>query len=892
MGVNREQLVLAGTVAVLGLLSWRTFFSGGPAAARDKRASEKTFEARPAPDASLALPAPRSAKAGRDLLSPPSDTRPLPPLALQPPPIDALPGLFPPPLPGPDEALYGRFLRARPQRVDAPDLFAGQTSADDEAESAPAPAPAKGGVSAVGGADEIAARIAQGKKLYDWIRTGDFKFGIIANKDRWTLRDRANEDVQFVEYDVAAGRPRFPGQPPIAVPRKNVGEFGFADTTVNRIEQRRAAFGDPLPAGQYDEALLFAEWCLSLRHETPRALEVADEMYRRAGAVLAQDPAPKLGLARVLEAGFRFEEAHALYQSLLAGQMERNPLVLASLGELEARFLLDEAAEEHLREAERYGRTQWGAQSALGRFLLKRGRAQEALAHLQAAVQYEPGEPERKALRAQLRSELGDAFVALGRVDEALEAYRGALAADAECERASAGVGACALLGAKGVSASGGDGFENQLVAGLAAAKAGGKDGATKARDALLSAAAADPLRAHAPWRSLSWLAECAGNAEEAQRFVELALESLPADFWSLYQRGRLAAARDDLDGAVESFRAALDLESASSDTLVQLGSLMFRRGDFEAAERYLERAVQLDPDWSDASTLRGLVFLERGALADAEASFRAVLAKNTDDPTARNGLAWCFYRRGDSTEAIARLRELDDNRRALPESDPHRMWAKAQMARIADHLEKVVWSDGFDRRQLMNGWETQESSGPLVSIHDGVVTIGGQFKQDGRSRVWQRRSAGDFVSIEAKITVQEGTNARVGLFVSRESSRQGEPQVEAEVVVARHNEPGKNTVQTRVVKQRGEENGPYADVQGFDWPIGRPVVVRIERSGDASNTKVDILFDGIPVLVGRPLPALGRTNNELKLGVFVEGQTGRTANVDIDDVDVVFRKR
>jgi tetratricopeptide (TPR) repeat protein len=896
MAVNREQLVLVGTVAVLGLLSWRTFGSTVTTAST-KRAAEKSLDARPTPDARLALPTARTAGSGRDVLSPPSDTRPLPPLELQPPPIDSLSALFPPPLPGPSSALLGRALRTKPGKVDAPDLFAGQTTADDELESAPASAPTTVRPAPLVNADELASRVAQGKKLYDWVRTGDFRFGLIANKERWTLRDRPNEDILFMEYDVNAGRPRFPGQPPIPVPRKNVGEYGFADTVINGIEQRRATFGDPLPTGQYDEALLFAESCLALRHETPRALEVAAEMYRRAAAVIAQDPAPKLGLARVLEAGFRFEEAHDLYQSLLAGPMPRNPLVLASLGELEARFLLDEPAEQHLRDAETYGRTQWVAQSALGRFLLQRGRAVEALPHLQAAVQYEPSEPERKSVRARLRADLGDAYLSLAQVTEAMEAYRQALAADAEAARASAGLGACALLGGKLASGEGASstGFESQLVAGLTALKsvaASGSAGATAARDALLAAATADPLRAHAAWRALSWLAETAGNAEEAQRFIDLAYEAMPSDFWTLYQRGRLAMQRDDLDGALESFRAALDLEVGSSDVLVQLGALMFRRGELEAAERYLARAVQLDPQWSEASTLRGLVYLERGALSDAETSFRTVLATNPDDPTARNGMAWCFYRRGDATEALARLRELDDNRRALPETDPHRVWARGQMERITDHLEKVVWTDSFDRRQLMNGWETQENAGPLVSIHDGVVSITGQFKQDGKSRVWQRRSASDFVSIEAKITVQQGTNARVGLFVARESSRQGEAQVEAEVVVARHNEPGKNAVQTRVVKQRGEENGPFTDVQGFDWPVGKPVVVRIERVGDASSTKVNILFDGIPVLSGRPLPALGRTNNELKLGVYVEGQTGRTATIDIDDVDIVFRKR
>ena len=895
MALNREQVLFGCTLVVLGALSWRTFLVDA-AVGKDKRAAARELESAASVDPAVALAAPRASKAARDILAPPSDTRPLPPLELQMPPLDALPGLLPPPLPGPDDGLLGRFLRAKPARFEASGLFAGQTSSDDEAEAAPAPVVGKKKPAdpALASTADLAERVDVAKRMYDWVRTNEFRFGVIANKNRWTLRSRPDEDILFVEYDVEAGRPRFPGMEPVPVPRKNIGEYGYADTVVNRIEARRSEFGDPLPAGQYDDALRFAEECLELRHETPRALEVAAEMYGRAEAVLAQDPAPKLGRARVHEAGFRFEEAHALYTELLQpGRMERSPLVLASLGQLEERFLLHAEAEAHLAEAVRYGSTQWFARSALGRFLLSRGRAADALEHLAAAVQYEPSEPERKRLRAALRADHADGLLAVGRVEAALQAYEQALAADADSGRAAAGVLTTSLLAGKPAPSASelGEGFDERLAAGIAGLRAGAQ-GAQAARDALLAAASVDPLRAHAAWRALSWLAECSGDTDEALRFVDLALEASPSDFWSNFQRGRLCADKDDLDGALESFRAALEVEVESTDALVQLGALSLRRGEREQALRYLDRATQLESTWSVAWTLRGLAQLESGALADAEDSFKRVLALDSDEPASRNGMAWCQYRRGDSVEAMARLRELDDNRRALPEGDPHRAWARGQIERIADHLEKQVWTDQFERRQLMNGWETQEASGPLVTILDGVVSISGQFKQDGRSRLWQRRSANDFVSIEARITVREGTNARVGMFVARESSRQGEPQVEAEVVVARHNEPGKDTVQTRIVKQRGEDQLPYADATGFRWPIGKPVVVRIERVGDASSTKVNVLFDGVPVVVGRALPSLGRTNNELKLGVFVEGQTGRSAGVDIDDVDIVFRKR
>jgi len=285
---------------------------------------------------------------------------------------------------------------------------------------------------------------------------------------------------------------------------------------------------------------------------------------------------------------------------------------------------------------------------------------------------------------------------------------------------------------------------------------------------------------------------------------------------------------------------------------------------------------------------------LEMGALHDAEEQFRKVLSVEPDHPTARNGLAWCYYRRGDPTEALSRLRELDDNRRAFPDSDVHRSWAQRQIARLVDHLEKVVWTDRFDRATVgggTNDWKLQENNGPTVSVHDGIVTLGGAFNANGRARMWQIRGASDFVSIEAKLTVKSGTTARVGLFVSRETQRAGETQVDAEITAARHYEAGKNTIQTRYIK-RGEEETPYTDVVGFEWKLDTPVVVRIERTEDKDSPKIRVLFDGIPVLDEKPIPALGRTTNEVRIGIFAEGQVGRVVQVDIDDVEIVQRER
>ena len=41
-----------------------------------------------------------------------------------------------------------------------------------------------------------------------------------------------------------------------------------------------------------------------------------------------------------------------------------------------------------------------------------------------------------------------------------------------------------------------------------------------------------------------------------------------------------------------------------------------------------------------------------------------------------------------------------------------------------------------------------------------------------------------------------------------------------------------------------------------------------------------------------KPIPALGRTTNEVRIGIFAEGQVGRVVQVDIDDVEIVQRER
>lgn len=891
MAIRQEQIVLVGAALLLGYLAFTGESDVQRRSSRSKQVPE--FESHRAPDLDPATARARSGEElDRDLFSPPTDTRPLPRLDFEAPPLEPLSMLRPAPAAGPSPALYGELLRST-RRVEAVEgLFveADEEEVDESAEEEFAtPDEFDESLMTV---EERQARLASYKATYDWVDLGNLRFGWIRNKQRFGLPAREGEPIRFVEVDPATGADRFPGQEPFEFERERVEEFGFADTPENRIELERMQYDGTLTPGQYTSVLEFANRCLLARFETPRALEVAEELYRKAQALTTDDPAPTLGLAAVAEAGFDFETAFDIYRELEAGRMADDPRVLARLAHLEARFRLFDRAREHFERAERFGRTQWLVQWHYGNFLLERGEVAAAVEHLRAAEKFQPTQAEYKRVRATIRTDLARALVAAGELQEAAGLYRRALQADEGLQRAGAGLLEVAYLtGTEGeleVEGDEGAGFELLVAQGLRALEAGDH---AAAREDLELAAASDPLRAYIPWRALSYLAEVTGNPAEALGYIDRAEENDPTDVWTLYQRGRILAQLDDLEGALESFSRALDRELDLPDALAQMGRLSLELGRHEAAERYLERATDLDPSLAEAFTLRGLValHLERPELAREHFEQALVLAQ--DDPVAAIGQAWCAYMAGEPTEAKTLLREFEDSRRALGEEDPYRVHANAQIARIGDWEEKVVWTDRFERQELRNGWLTDEVTDTAITLRDGKVVIEGTFDKSGRTRLKRNYTSGDFVSLEVAMTVRGENTVRAGVFVALEQARGARTTdvITAETTLSRHGQD--RTPQFRSMR-RGKEDEPYVDSRVMPWADGQRVVLRLERVGESAKTGFRVSIDGVPLTERLPMPALGATTREIVVGVFAEGEPGRTVSLEVDDVEVIKRER
>jgi tetratricopeptide (TPR) repeat protein len=942
--MRKEPIVFLIAAGLVGVVAIRTL---GRAKERGTggRADAPELVRHVAPDVARYLPQVDERLITRDPFVPPSNTRPLPPLELQALPLPRAWALFPPGAFAPAPRLWSRLLAVVPEVREVPDLFAASSDAGPggaQAEAAELLAQfgaLQGGATVDANIDlrgvvrsekseskpsetpeERAARLESYRALYDWIQINEYDplFGAIHNRERLGLNhaDRVAEPIQFEELDPATGTPRMPGARPIDYDRARVRSFGFADTVANRLDLRRYALGTRLSRSLYVQALDLADDCVEARLDAPRALAIAEELYRALTELDPEDPAPRLGLGRCYEAGFDFERALATYEDL-ARQFDHRALPHVRLAGLYERFLLYDKAEAELDLALARERGSHEVQWARGRYFLARGREREALAALELAARFSPDDPDRKSERVAIRVDYGRALVANGELATAREVLRTAVAAEDTNQHALVGwisavqleggdvaktladaqslgsVAAEWLAGGGAASASTSAAVaasmpsaepELLLLAGLLDLRAGRF---TEARDQLVRARGADPLREAAVLRARSWVAEICGATEEAWSSIEDAYLADPTDAWVLYQRGRLARARDDEETAEAMLQAALEREIDCEAVLVELGRLCHDQGRYAEADRYFDQALRLAPARASSHVLRGAAALEAGDLGAARKAFDAALALDPAEPTAAAGVAWCIYRSGDPKEALIQLRALDDRRRALPESDAWRAWAIAQVERISDHLDKTLWTDRFDRTTLKNNWTSDEGAGPIVSMLDGTVKLEGQFKEPGQVRVFQTfKSASQFVSIEASLFVAPGSQARAGLFVAREKERSKGLEVTSEARVSRHSE---GQLQVRF-KKAGEADVPESDVVGTPFPTGKWVRLRIEIGGEEGQPTVTVLVDGVPVRERVPMPQLGRASTELRAGVFIEGEVGRSALVQLDDCEVVYR--
>jgi tetratricopeptide (TPR) repeat protein len=129
----------------------------------------------------------------------------------------------------------------------------------------------------------------------------------------------------------------------------------------------------------------------------------------------------------------------------------------------------------------------------------------------------------------------------------------------------------------------------------------------------------------------------------------------------TLIDTGKRAAAKGDLDRAVQNFNEAIRIDPKFPDSYSERGQALFKLGETERALADYSAAIQRNPQHAAALRARGMAYLYRGStdLALADLSRAVDLAEN--DPTLMAPIELFYARRSRATIYGSRLQYAEE---------------------------------------------------------------------------------------------------------------------------------------------------------------------------------------------------------------------------------------
>ena len=907
-GLNKEKILLLSALVLCGGL-YLLHSGGRPPSARVGRAKERKPSALDLPASLFPLPPGKEGK-GRDLFLRPSESEPLPPLALEPPPMDPLPVVAPVPVPGPGPEGYQILLV--PGAVGSPPAQPGEEPgkaaqpAGEEGKQGETASPAGGEAQPSSSPGEAPSEAEKWKKQYDWIllRRGGIVYGFITNPDRFDLKLPLPKDKEIRIQAVSPRTGKSIGLQ--AFPGRLVAAFGFADTVPNWIElTKRRLHGGKAYA---EERRAFIEELLQKAEEHPKALEEA----RVQASLLVQDapeePTTWIAQAHVFSKAGDLENEYLLYKKLMADPAFKDrAFVHLGLARVYARLTLYGAAEAEFKRAYQLERSNWEVLLGMGTYLLDRGRAAEALTYLRRSVQFAPADAEK---RFRCRYQAARALLALGRLDEASKEVETARAAGFQSPLLDLLQGILLLCSGKPRDALDPlgralDALPDRAEPGLALGIAQGLAGDKKqAFQTLEAAGLRDPLIHSRTLGAHAWFQRKEGLPSDALDTARKALQEAPDDPFLLYLVARLQRENGDPEGARVPLSELLSRYQAVPAFLVEFALVEMENQNLRKARELVERALEgagssAPPVWLD---LKGDILLLLHRLNEAYDTF-LLSKKRNRSPHARIGLAQVAYYKGDIQECLDLLQAILND---YPEKSFWAGRANELRNRISYHaqLEQVV--DDFQRARLGAGrWRSLRQSRAVPRIEEGWLVMKGVLDRDRNRKplavVRENEAPGRFVSVEVDCKILPGNQCdRVGLRigVARTIGRGFRKELDPEVSVYWDNERGCGMTLVRGNGITQEKDRKPSPVSAEAWKEGEPARLRIEygaEPGEGPSNRAGIpkvrIFAGGTLVREIQLPGMGRSRGDLEILLFAEGRPGETVQAAFDNFRLVRKK-
>ncbi|NNE47696.1 MAG: tetratricopeptide repeat protein [Rhodothermales bacterium] len=152
--------------------------------------------------------------------------------------------------------------------------------------------------------------------------------------------------------------------------------------------------------------------------------------------------------------------------------------------------------------------------------------------------------------------------------------------------------------------------------------------------------------------KSLSNVLLWAGKHDEAERLVNLAVETTAEDFETHHQRATLLRREGRDQEALTHFEEAVRLAPGNPAVRMAFGILLSDLGRKAEARRELETVVRLDGAHPGAHYELGVVLKDLGRLEGAESAYRTALELDPNNADAYNNLGVIVAMRGDLAAA------------------------------------------------------------------------------------------------------------------------------------------------------------------------------------------------------------------------------------------------
>jgi tetratricopeptide (TPR) repeat protein len=305
------------------------------------------------------------------------------------------------------------------------------------------------------------------------------------------------------------------------------------------------------------------------------------------------------------------------------------------------------------------------AHALLGRALLFLQRPQEALESFNRAFRMQP------RLRKQLTPQLGMAFALrrVGKLEEAIAAYREAAKLDPKNAEAQEGIG-------WGLKETGR--YE-------------------EAGDPLRAAIRLDPDDAY-PYAWLAVVLQEREKYEESIPYAERFVAMKPGDFnghvrlgWGLGRAGRYRE-------AVAAYRRALELKPEDFAALYEIGLFHYDAGDYKEAIEALEKSIS--PQIDSNVYAYSMIAAARMMLDDLPGAIRTgeeAVTLNPEIPETWHNLGQCYLEMGQIEMAIASLEKVFQFGPGIPDTHYLLGLAHFKLGNTSAALERCVALDALD---------------------------------------------------------------------------------------------------------------------------------------------------------------------------------------------------